>query len=442
MQHPLYKIILCDFINPVGDKKARLQRDGAIVLIRGKDQGECAYKIVETGACKEILPKYSNKRSIEILEMNGKMALPGFFDMHFHWVQDAVCLMPKDSLLKWLSDYTWPYEAKFKARGFSSRKSREFAEKLLSVGTVGGACYSSVHSHAVDDAFRYFLGDFVIGNVLMTENSPRTLIQSEKEALSLVSKKAKKYRQRYALTPRFAITVSPEIMKKTASIARKYGTFIQTHLSETKKEIKTVLDIFNGCSDFQTVETYTEVYYKCRILGPKTIVGHAIHLCDSEFDILQKTNTSIAHCPTSNAPVRELGLGSGLFDFRKIEKKGIRWALATDIGGGPYLSMFDVMHSFVKQNRKKGIMEATYTKALSRATISGAGILGLHKTHGSLANGKFANIIFVESPGLKKGENAECVLERLLGQRGRKRSDCDNMVLNTIYKGHQVYFRD
>ena len=52
---------------------------------------------------------------------------------------------------------------------------------------MGGACYSSIHGHALDYAMNYVKGDFVIGNVLMTMNSPENLLQEQKEAISLVS---------------------------------------------------------------------------------------------------------------------------------------------------------------------------------------------------------------------------------------------------------------
>ena len=58
------------------------------------------------------------------------------------------------------------------------------------------------------------------------------------------------------------------------------------------------------------------------------------------------------------------GLGSGLFDLKTISKNKIRWALGSDIGAGPYLSMVDVMNSFVSQHKKTGL--ANYTRAFFR----------------------------------------------------------------------------
>lgn len=441
MCFPLYKIILCDFINPISDRKAELVRNGAIVLKRGplKQEQKPLYKVEDFGLEKTVLRKYISKKSLEVVEMVGILAIPSFFDVHFHWVQDDVRLMPKDFLLEWLSKYTWPHEAKFKKVEFSKKKAKTFCQELLRVGTLGGACYGSIHDHTVDHALESFIGDFVVGNVLMTMNSPQFLIQSQENALKSVLGKAQKYGKEYAVTPRFAPTTHPEVMKKTASMARRYKCFIQSHLSENTGEIEYVLYLYKNIKKFMDVKSYTEIYDRCGVLGPKTIMGHGIYLNNKELSILKRTDTCIAHCPTSNAPVKDLGLGSGLFNFKKIERAGIRWALASDIGGGPFLSMFDVMRSFVKQNLKKSISEATYTKALYRSTQAGAQVLGLGKTHGNFLKGKQANMIFLESPIKRKGETAETLLKKIVEQKLNKRDEYSDLVLRTIYQGHEVY---
>ena len=221
-------------------------------------------------------------------------------------------------------------------------------------------------------------------------------------------------------------------------MARKNKSFIQTHLSETKNEIDYVLSIYKKLKGFEKVKSYTEIYEKTDILSSKTIMGHGIYLSDSELKTLAKTKTAIAHCPTSNAPVKELGLGSGLFDFNKTEKFKIRWALGSDIGGGPFLSMFDVMKSFVQQNKKKK-NGATYEKALYRATLAGAEILNLDKEAGNLNVGKWANFLVLPAPKIKKDETTESVLKLLLEDKKQQRTDLDFLVEHTFYKGELFY---
>ena len=440
MQDPTYKIFLCDYINPQTEKKATLVRNGAIVLKKqNRPKNQCLYKIYEKGEEKSILPKYFNKQSVEVIQMTKLLALPAFFDMHFHWVQDGVCLKPKISLLDWLKKYTWPYEAKFKNKKFSSHKAYEFSKLLTKVGTLGGACYSSIHSNALEDAFKNFLGDFLIGNVIMTINSPKYLCMKSGETATLIRKMITKYQGRYALTPRFALSVDAPLMRELGDYIKKKKIFVQTHLSETKVEIKAVLDLYKEFMGFEKVKTYTEIYDKCKLIGPRSLFGHGIYLSSKELSILKKKKAWIAHCPTSNAPIKDKGLGSGLFDFKKIESAGVNWVLASDVGGGPYLSMFDVIESFVSQNKKKLISSATYTKGLFHSTLKSAEFLGLKKTHGNLDRGKYANMIFVESPSVRDNEKSEEVLKKIISKNKLNRKKYNEMVYYTYYKGHEVY---
>ncbi len=425
----VYKIFLCDVLNPITDTKAKLTRQAALVLKRTKS----GYKVHEIGPSKTILPKYPNS---VLVDRSGMLAMPGFFDMHFHWVQDDVRLMPKDSLLEWLSKYTWPYEMKFKSKKYSKQKAKKFSKELLSVGTLGGAIYASIHGHTVDDALENFVGDYIAGNVLMTMNSPKGLSQTREQALTLIESLSAKWGKAYAMTPRFAPTTHPDVMKAGAWLAKKRGSFIQTHLSESENEIDYVLEMYKKMEGFEKTDNYTDIYRKCGVLGSKTIMGHGIHLSKGELETLAKTKTVIAHCPTSNAPVKDKGLGSGLFDFRKTEKAGVRWALASDIGGGPFLSMFDVMQSFVQQNAKAKVKGATYTKALFRATRAGAEVLGLSKKAGALEEGFNANFIFVPTP---KGKTPEEALTNLHKPFKAKREKSLSVVSEAYFNGEVVY---
>jgi guanine deaminase len=156
---------------------------------------------------------------------------------------------------------------------------------------------------------------------------------------------------------------------------------------------------------------------------------------------MAESDTVIAHCPTSNAPLSQLGLGSGLFDFKKADRMKIRWALASDIGGGPFLSMIDVMRSFVDQNKKAGV-KATWTRALYRATLAGAEILGLQKKQGNLDPGKFANFIVISSNQLvEKTSNKEDFFEKLFYRPLDRRESYTDIVQQTWYKGHCVFKR-
>jgi guanine deaminase len=432
-----YKVVYGSVLNPKSDKSCSYVKDG--MLITAKDQYG-AHKLTYCGRkSKKIVEGLSKNKTLEVLDYSGRIIMPSFFDMHFHWVQDDVRQMPKKSLLNWLSKYTWPAEAKFKDRSYSKKKAKQFFKKLAASGTLGGGVYSSIHGHALDYAMDEVVGDFVMGNVLMTMNSPRPLTQTKTQALKLVEKFTKKYGEEYALTPRFAPTTHPEVMKKAAKMAKKKGSFIQTHLSETLDEIDYVMEIYQDLEGMEKVKNYTDIYKECGLLGKKTIMGHGVYLSNEELKVLGKTKTAIAHCPTSNAPVKEKGLGSGLFDFRRAERHKVSWALASDIGGGPFLSMFDVMRSFVEQNKKKKVMGATYTKALFRSTLAGAQIMGIAKTNGNLEKGKYANFLVLKAhKGLSNCQNAEEVLSKLIKKYKTKRHLYDQLIERVYFEGDLV----
>ena len=386
-------------INPQNDRKCDFLSDGVLVVKGGKIKDLLPYK----KAC-ALYGKKMTESSVK--ELKDSVIMPGFFDMHFHWVQEDVREMPKDSLLTWLEKYTFPTETKYASKTYAEKKAKHFFKKLARVGTLGGACYSSVHEHAVDAAMKFVKGDFVIGNVIMNMNSPKKLTQTEDESLSLTKRLLKKFGRRHAFTPRFAITTTPRVMKEGSRLADKARSFKQTHLSETPQEIEFVLSLYREFPGFEDVASYTEIYERTGMLGKRSLMGHGIHLSAKELSILRKSETAVIHCPTSNAPLEQKGLGSGLFDFRLIEKAKVRWSLGSDIGGGPYLSMFDVIRSFIEQNHAQGIKEATYVKAIYRATLAGAEILGIGNKTGNLDIGKEANFVVIPlKNGLRK--NAE-----------------------------------
>lgn len=427
-----YSFYRAKIINPLSDTQCDFWKDGVLVI-----KNEKIVEILDySEACHKYVESFTNSN---LHEFPNGVIIPAFFDMHFHWVQDDVRLMPKASLLTWLEKYTFPSEARFSSKAYAKKKAKAFFKRLVSVGTLGGACYSSIHEHALDEAMKEVVGDVLIGNVLMTQESPTSLIQSSEAAIKSATRGIKKYRHRYVLTPRFAIATDPITMKATAKLADKKKVFKQSHLSENHGEIKFVMELYRGIKGFKKASSYTEIYHKAGMLGSRSLMGHAIHLDNDEIKLLKKTDTVLIHCPTSNAPLKEKGLGSGLFDFKKIEKAGIRWALGSDIGGGPFLSMLDVMNSFVKQNELAGRKGATYTKALYRATLAGAEILGVQKRTGNLKSGKEANFVILDS-GKAKATSGESLLRTFISSM-KKRDQYDHQVLLTSWRGKAIYKR-
>ena len=173
-------------------------------------------------------------------------------------------------------------------------------------------------------------------------------------------------RLEYAFSPRFAVTCSEKMMRSAAELATRFGAYLQTHLAENREEIEKVHHLFMGARD------YTDVYEKCGMLGPKTVMGHCIHLNQREIDILATTQTRVAHCPTSN-----LFLGSGLMKLDKLLEVGIVVGLGSNL-------------------RLLRPSEAFYL-----ATHGGARAIGKAATIGTLDPGKEADLIVVNLAALQ-----------------------------------------
>ncbi len=423
------KTILAQILNPQNDRQCDFFVDGAIqISCDEKNQ----WRIDGVGLQEEM------NITGEVLDYSQHLMLPGFYDMHFHWVQDDVRLQPKDSLLEWLENYTFPAEARFANPDYSYQKAKSFFQSLTRTGTIGGACYSSIHGHALDHAFEFAQGDFVIGNVLMTMNSPSELTQSSSEAQELIATKADQYRHRYALTPRFAPTTDPATMKYGAQMAQQHKCFTQTHLAETTAEIDYVLAMYRQIPGFEDVQSYTEIYDRCQLLGSQTLMGHGIYLSESEWNLLAKTKTAIIHCPTSNAPIEQNGLGSGLFDIDQAAKYQVKWALGSDIGAGPYVSMLDVMNSFYHQH-SQAHRNVSYTRALYRSTLAGAQLLGLDQHSGNFAPDKFFNAVIL--PCQRRQGSAEGALRTFFDSYQGGRESFDSAPLAVFYRGQELFLQ-
>ena len=374
-------------LNPQSSTKCDFYVDGGLVVEKGK--------ILDVGDFAKIAEKFGKQKITD----TKSIIIPAFTDIHLHWVQNRVKGSFGGTLLPWLKNYIWPEEAKFAKEKYTDKMARKFSKELQQNGTKNGIIYSSIHKYSTEKAIEDGKknGNFIIGNVLMDQNSPDYLQVATKKEIELVEYFAKKYKNKYAITPRFAPTCTMELMQKTAKIAKKYGCFIQTHLSENKDEIAWVKALFPD------QKSYTEVYLKAGLLGKNTIVGHCIHLSNDELKILAKTGTKIAHCPTSN-----VALKSGRMPVEKIVKYKIPFALATDIGAGPKLSMLDVMKSYLKIHKK--FYKATPIEALYRATLAGAEIMGINSKHGNLNKGKQAEFVMMKKSELKMSDDKNKII--------------------------------
>lgn len=419
-------------LQPVSDTDCRIFADGLILFDRDGT-------VRDIGPWGELAGKLPAEPEVEIEHAPACFLVPGFYDLHFHWVQDKVRLQGKASLLEWLNQHAFPEEARFADAEYAETQASHFWSNIFSQGIVGGVVYSSVHTAALESAHRHIQGNFHIGNVLMTMHSQPALQTTREQAIAAMRFGLELLGNNYVISPRFAPATDPDTMKAAAQAAAESGCLVQTHLAETPAEIEWVLGLYRNLPGFSDVRSYTEIYDRCGLVGPRSIFGHGIHLSTEERKLLAERGSIIAHCPTSNAPIGNLGLGSGLFDFRAADQAGLPWGLASDIGGGPYLSPFDVMASFVQQNRDAGISSATATRALYRATVSNAALLGYDAT---LRPGSPASFVLVKNQPretTRSNANADEILENLFEGIRMQRGLCESLVQSTWLHGHQLY---
>ncbi|WP_297437557.1 guanine deaminase [Thermococcus sp.] len=342
----------------------------------------------------------------EFVDYSGYLILPGFVDAHIHLPQFHRRAMISNSLLEWLERHIFPAEMKFSDPSLARNIAREFFSALLRNGTTTAAVYSSPHRESTNIAFEEAAKSgirAVIGQVLMDMNGPEELLTTPEKAVEDIRGVASRWhgfddRLFYAVTPRFAVSCSMALLKAASEIARRLNLYVQTHLSEQLGEIAEVMRLFPG------FESYTEIYLRAGLLGEKTIVGHAIHLDDRERKLLAGTRTKIAHCPSSN-----FFLHSGVMDLEAHERFGLTIALGSDVGAGPFISMFNVLRDAYYANAMSP------AKAFHLLTMGGARVLGMEDRIGSLEPGKEADFVVLNpGPLASIHDDLEVLLSRLM----------------------------
>lgn len=333
------------------------------------------------------------RQAFAVVDHRPHLIMPGLIDPHIHFVQMQVVGSYAAALLEWLNTYTFVEEQKFSDPVHAQRIASAFFDELIRQGTTTAAAYCSVHPQSADAFFAEaekrgmaMLG----GKCLMDRNCPEPLRDSPQtgydDTKKLIAKWHRRGRARYAITPRFAITSTPEQMQMVAALADEYPDCpIQTHLSENAAEIALALDLFPND------DSYAAIYARHGMMRANALYGHAIHLSDAELALMAETQAVAVSCPTSN-----LFLGSGLYDLGRADAAGIRTAVATDIGGGTSYSMLETMDEFYKVQQIAG-NRVFPLLAFDMLTRRNAAAVGLSSEIGSIAAGLFADLVVLDA---------------------------------------------
>jgi guanine deaminase len=329
----------------------------------------------------------------ELVDHRPHLILPGFIDPHIHFPQMQVIGSYAANLLEWLNTYTFVEEQKFMDGAHAKRIAAAFFDELLRHGTTTASAYCSVHPESVDAFFAeaekrnmLMLG----GKVMMDRNAPQALLDTAQSSYDDSRRQLQKWhgrgRAHYAITPRFAITSTPAQLEAAQTLAREFpDCHIQTHVSENLGEIELARELYPEAPD------YVGIYEHYGLLGPKTLLGHSIHLSHREAEILCETKSVAVFCPTSN-----LFIGSGLFDYDRLHARGVRIAVATDVGGGTSYSMLRTLDEGYKVLQLRG-QRLNPLKSFYHMTLGNARALGLDDRIGALAQGADADLVVLSS---------------------------------------------
>ena len=338
------------------------------------------------------------------IDLRPHLLLPGMVDLHAHLPQlPNAGLGYGMDLLNWLDRYIFPLERRFDTAEGAATLAPAAFRAFAAAGTTTILAYGAVYKASMDGAFqaaedhgiRAILGKVMMDRITYDETiDPSTILErSVRESAELIERwhGADGGRLGYAVTPRFAISCSAELLRDSAALAGRTGAWWQTHVSEDPGEIAEVARLFPEATD------YVDVYDRAGGLGARTILAHAVHLTDRGLARLVETGTRVAHCPASN-----LFLASGIMPLSRFREAGLVIGLGSDVAGGPDPSMFEVMqvgaYAQAALRTVAGEMRPVLQPLewLRLGTLDGAAALGLENRIGSIEAGKDADLIAVD----------------------------------------------
>jgi guanine deaminase len=348
-------------------------------------------------ACGSFVDVRAGHPEADVLDARDAILLPGFVDCHVHFPQIRVIGALGLGLMEWLRSAALPEEARLADTAYAGRVAEEFVHGLARNGTTTALVFGSHFARAQEALFsaadeaglRVFSGLVVSDRNLLPELhvSPSSALEASR---ALIDRWHGHGLIRYAVSPRFSVSCSDELLAACGELARAApGLMVTSHLNETTGEIASVRSLFPWARD------YLETYERFGLVGARSVFAHDVHVGDSELSRLASAGAAVAHCPSSNA-----FLGSGSFPLRRHLDFGVRVALGTDVGAGTGLSMLKEGLSAYEVQMLAGAGGVPLGPAhlLWLATGAGASALGLSDSVGDLSVGKSADFVLVRPP--------------------------------------------
>jgi guanine deaminase len=348
--------------------------------------------IIACGPFAELQARLSSE--VVVVDHSDCLIAPGFVDAHIHYVQTGIIGAQGERLLEWLDRHTFVAEQAFADEQVARVTAKAFCDELLRNGTTTALVFCSVHPESVTALFEEAECRnlrLIAGKVLMDRSAPAALRDTAQsgydQSKQLISQWHGRRRALYAITPRFAVTSTPEQLEMAGALRREHPeVFVQTHISENRVEVERVRELYPQRLD------YFDVYAHHGLSGRRSIFAHGIHLDESELRRCSESGTALAHCPTSNT-----FMGSGLFRMREVRdaRRPVEVGLGTDIGGGTSFSMLCTMGEAYKVSQLVG-RPIDAVEAFYLATLGGARALALDERLGTLAPGREADIVVLD----------------------------------------------
>jgi cytosine/adenosine deaminase-related metal-dependent hydrolase len=378
-----------------------LQNCAVVTMDRERNEYRSGHVLVDGNRIASVGPGGAPEADGDtVVDASGCLATPGFVNTHHHlyqWLTRG--LVPDATLFQWLTTL-YPIWARIDADLVHLAASAALARLARS-----GCTTSSDHHYVFPDGG----GDVLAAEITAAQEVglrfhacrgsmdlgqskgglPPDHIVEDRDAILEASESAIDdwhdtsfdAMVRIALAPCSPFSVTGELMRESAGLARRKGVRLHTHLAETLDEDDFCREKF-GCSPLEYVESLGWT-------GPDVWYAHGIHFDDAAIKRIGAAGTSIAHCPTSNAR-----LGAGIARTVELRRAGATVGLGVDGAASSEASSLleEARHAVLFARARGGPDAMTVRAALELATLGGAATLGRSAEIGSLEPGKLADV--------------------------------------------------
>ena len=322
----------------------------------------------------------------ESVDCKGKVAMPGFVNMHTHAAMSLMRGVGEDMVLKDWLDHIWSIESHLD-ESFVYWGTKVAALEMIKTGTTAFNdmyWFSPVARKAAEE-----MGLRNTVSFTFLDNFDKDAAERQKDNCIAIHETVPSWggRSSFAISIHSVYTVSEPLIVWAADYARKHGLRIHIHVSETEKEVLDCKASHGGLSPVEYLDSLG-------VLGPDVIAAHSLWLSDNDIEILGRRKVNCVHNVNSN-----LKLSSGL-EFRCIDlmKAGANVCLGTDgCASSNNLDMLEVMKTsaIVQKAWMKDPTALPLKDLVDMATVNGARALGFRS--GKIEEGYEADIQIVDT---------------------------------------------